>query len=171
MAKSVASSSGNIYSLEWLTVKVELGVATFAEKEKEKYREQFFSMGQDKTCILQHASRITKCMKECFLHRKDGGGALSAMILERCIHARGWYDGPTVLRQLRGIGSSSIRLLAMKGVKSFEDLRHIEPEDLEVWFKRSTPFGRDLLRDLERIPQYKLTVIAESKVDAYAPLR
>jgi ATP-dependent DNA helicase HFM1/MER3 len=114
--------------------------------------------------VLQHAPRILKCMKECFLHRKDAGSVISTMTLERCVRARTWHDTPTILRQLRGIGITSVRLLAMKGVKTFQHLQQIEPEELEVWFNRSTPFGRELLKDLERIPRYKLAMSVESKV-------
>jgi ATP-dependent DNA helicase HFM1/MER3 len=121
-------------------------------------------MGQDKTSVFQYALRLVKCMKECFLHRKDANGVISTMTLERCISARTWHDSPTMLKQLQGIGVSAVRLLALKGIKTFHDLRKTEPEDLELWFKRSTPFGRNLLRDLERIPQYHLKVSTESKI-------
>jgi hypothetical protein len=52
----------------------------------------------------------------------------------------------------------------MKGIKTFEKLRQIEPEQLEMWLNRSTPFGREVLSDLERIPRYELIVFKESTV-------
>ena len=115
-------------------------------------------MGQDKAYVFQHALRIAKCMRECYLHRKDATTLISIMTLERCLHARCWHDGNTLLRQLPGIGAAFVRLLAMRGVTTFEELRQVQPEDLEVWCNRSTPFGRNLLAALEHIPQYKLNV-------------
>jgi hypothetical protein len=86
------------------------------------------------------------------------------MLLERCLQARSWHDTGTVLRQLRGIGLTHLRVLSLKGVKTFESLRDVEPELLEMWCHRSTPFGRELLNDLQRIPQYELTVVKEAEV-------
>lgn len=105
-------------------------------------------------------------MRECFVHRKDAGSVLSIMTLERCLNARSWHDSSTILRQLQGVGTSFVRQLALKGVKTFGDLRKIEPEKLEMWLNRSTPFGRELLKDLERIPDYDLQVSHETKVGA-----
>jgi len=103
-------------------------------------------------------------MRECFLHRKDAESVISIMTLERCLYARSWHDSSTALRQLRGIGVSFVRKLAMKGVNTFEKLRQTEPEELEMWLNRSTPFGRDVLNDLERVPKYELKVSKESHV-------
>ena len=121
-------------------------------------------MAQDQCYFFQHAVRITKCMRECYLHQKDAGSVISIMTLERCLQARSWHDSPAVLRQIRGLGISSVRKLGVKGIKTFEKLGQIEPEQLEMWLNRSTPFGREVLSDLERIPRYELTVFKESTV-------
>jgi ATP-dependent DNA helicase HFM1/MER3 len=122
------------------------------------------SMGQDKIHLFRDALRIMKCMRDCYLDKKDAESVLSAMTMERCLQARSWHDSTTVLKQLRGIGVAYVRLLALKGIKTFEMLRQVEPEKLEVFCNRSTPFGRELLKDLERIPQYDLTVSKGSQV-------
>jgi ATP-dependent DNA helicase HFM1/MER3 len=121
-------------------------------------------MAQDKLVIFQHICRVAKCMKECILHRNDAGSLSSILTLERCLQARSWHDSPAVLRQLRGIGVAFVRVLALKGIKTFERLRKVQPEELELWCRRSTPFGQNVLSDLERIPQYDLTVSKESQV-------
>ena len=121
-------------------------------------------MAQDKVYVFQHAMRIAKCMRECFLFRKDAGSVLSILTLERCLAARSWHDSSTALRQLRGVGVSFVRKLALKGVNTFERLRQTAPEELEMWLNRSTPFGQEVLSDLERIPIYELKVCKESHV-------
>jgi ATP-dependent DNA helicase HFM1/MER3 len=124
-------------------------------------------MAQDKLLIFQHVLRVAKCMKECSLHRNDARSVISILTLERCLQARSWHDSTAVLRQLRGIGVAYVRLLALRGVKTFEGLRQVQPEELEVWCKRSTPFGRNVLSDLERIPRYEMVVGKESQVIQY----
>ena len=121
-------------------------------------------MNQDRQAIFRDAVRVIKYMRDCYLDRKDAESLLSAMTLERCLQAKTWHDSTTVLKQLRGIGVAYVRLLALKGIKTFDMLRQVEPEMLEVFCNRSTPFGRDLLRDLERIPRYELTVSKDSQV-------
>jgi len=121
-------------------------------------------MAQDKTFIFQHAFRIVNCMRDCFVHENNGNGVIAAMTLESCLHARSWPDRPTVLRQLQGIGLSAVRKLSMKGIKTFEQMRRCEPEQLEVWLNRSTPFGRDVLGDLDTVPKYQLKISEESQV-------
>ena len=121
-------------------------------------------MFQDKAAAFQPALRIAKCMRDCVLHRKDALSLVSIMTLERCLYAKCWSDTGTMLKQIRGIGVSSVRLLALKGIKTFEDLRRTEPESLELWFNRSTPFGMELLNELDRIPRYEVKFFLESKV-------
>lgn len=121
-------------------------------------------MTQDKIILFQHAFRIVKCMRDCLVYERNGNGVIAAMTLEKCLHARSWPDGPTILRQLKGIGLSAVRKLSMKGIKTFEQMRRCEPEQLEVWLKRSTPFGRDVLADLEMVPKYDLKISKESQV-------
>lgn len=143
----------------------ELGGADFAERDQEgKYAYHFFSMAQDKTFLFQHAFRIAKCIRECLIHEKNGNGVIAAVTLETCLRGRSWPDGPMVLRQLRGIGLSYVRKLSMKGIKTLDQMRSCEPEQLEVWLKRSTPFGRDVLKSLETIPKYELKVSGDAQV-------
>jgi ATP-dependent DNA helicase HFM1/MER3 len=121
-------------------------------------------MSQDKAAAFQTAVRIAKFMRDCVLQRKDAQSLVSVMTLERCLHARCWNDPGTMLKQIRNFGVSSVRVLAMKGIKTFEQLRSLEPESLEVWLHRSTPFGQDILNDLDRIPRYDMQIVMESKV-------
>jgi ATP-dependent DNA helicase HFM1/MER3 len=148
-----------------LTSQSELGGTDFTEREQGgKYAYHFFSMAQDKTLLFQHAFRIAKCIRECLIHEKNGNGVIAAMTLETCLRGRSWPDGPMVLRQLKGIGVSFVRKLSMKGIKTLDQMRRCEPEQLEVWLKRSTPFGRDVLKSLEMIPKYELKVSGDSEV-------
>ena len=133
----------------------------------DKNKNHFISMTQDKLLIFQHVLRVAKCMKECCLHRNDARSVVNILTLERCLQARSWHDSTAVLKQLRGIGVAFVRLLAMKGVKTFEGLRQVQPEELEVWCNRSTPFGQKVLSDLERIPRYEMIVLKESQVIRY----
>jgi len=121
-------------------------------------------MNQDKAYVLQHSLRIAKCMRDCYLHRKEAASLLATVTLERCLRARTWHDLPGVLRQLKGLGPVYVRTLALRGIKSFEKLRQTEPEELEVWCKRSTPFGREILKSLERVPKYQLEVNKRGQV-------
>ena len=121
-------------------------------------------MTQDKLFIFQHVHRIAKCIKECCLHRNDARSVVSILTLERCLQARTWHDSTAILKQLRGIGVAFVRLLALKGVETFEGMRQVQPEELEVWCKRSTPFGQNVLSDLECIPRYEMVVFKESQV-------
>jgi len=147
-----------------LISQAELGGADFGDHEQGKYAHHFFSMAQDKNFIFQHAFRIVKCMRDCFVHENNGNGVIAAMTLENCLRARSWPDRPTIMRQLKGIGLSAVRKLSMKGIKTFDQLRRCEPEQLEVWLNRSTPFGRDVLSDLEMVPKYELKISEVSQV-------
>jgi len=120
-------------------------------------------MTLDKAVAIQTALRIAKFMRECVLQQKNAQSLINIMTLERCLHARCWNDAGTMLKQIRNLGVSSVRLLAMRGIKTFEQLRSLEPEALELWFNRSTPFGRDVLNDLARIPRYDMQIVMDSK--------
>jgi len=103
-------------------------------------------------------------MRDCYLNRKQATSLLTIIALEGCLRARTWHDLPGVLRQLEGIGPAYVGTLALKGIETFDRLRQTEPEELEVWCKRSTPFGREVLKSLERVPKYQLEVSKKSQV-------
>jgi hypothetical protein len=107
---------------------------------------------------FQNALRIARCMKEIYIHRKDGIAVRNSVLLERCLKAHSWEDSVNIFRQLRGIGASYTRILALKGVRTLAELRQIEPETLEVWCHRNSPFGREIKDELLRIPSYDITI-------------
>ncbi len=133
------------------------------EERQKKHTFHFRCMSQDRFQIFSQVVRLVRCIKECCLLRNDSGSLISAMLLNRCLQGRTWNDTSTILRQLRGIGSAYVRVLAFRGVKTFEDLRHVQEHEVELWCNRSTPFGQNLLRELDRIPQYELTIAKESQ--------
>lgn len=133
------------------------------EERQKKHTFHFRCMSQDRFQIFSQVVRLVRCIKECCLSRNDSGSLISAMFLNRCLQGRTWNDTSTILRQLRGIGSAYVRVLAFRGVKTFEDLRHVQEHEVELWCNRSTPFGQNLLRELDQIPQYELTIAKESQ--------
>lgn len=96
----------------------------------------------------------------------------NSILLERCLRAGTWEHSVSTFRQLGGIGLSYIRVLALNGIKGFSQLRQVKPETLELWCHRSTPFGHDVLDDLNRIPHYSLSVgeISEALPDRKGPV-
>lgn len=121
-------------------------------------------MKQDVSAALQQATRVTRCMRELYLEGGDAAAVRNSILLDRCLKARSWEDSVTIFRQLKAIGVSYMRTFASKGVKTFSDLRNTEPECLELWCHRSSPFGREVLDDLERIPTYDLKLIKSPEI-------
>lgn len=54
--------------------------------------------------ICSNGCRISKCMKEYFIYKKNYKGAVSSTLLAKCLHQKLWDDSPYLLKQLPGIG-------------------------------------------------------------------
>ena len=129
----------------------------------------FATMAQDRVCIFQHIIRLSKCMRDYLFHRNDATAFINSVLLDRCLEARCWHDTGSVVRQIHGIGPAYARILAMKEIKTFEALRRAQPEDLERWCNRGTPFGREILKTLDYIPIYRVSLLKTSQVMALCP--
>jgi hypothetical protein len=144
-------------------LQAELGQVDFSKSiDRPKFKKQFFEMTQDIVSVFQIVSRIVRYIRECLIHSRNAVAVKNIITLENCIQARAWHDTANVFKQLRGVGSSYVRILSHNGIKSFDDLRVVEPERLEVWCHRSTPFGHNLLKDLRQIPRYDLKITKHS---------
>ena len=65
-----------------------------------------------------------------------------------------WPTGISCLqRQINGLGHAYSRALADHGINSIEKLRVTDPRRIEVLLKRQTPFGNQILNQLNSFPQ------------------
>jgi hypothetical protein len=104
-------------------------------------------------------------VRECLVHSRNAVAVKNAIVLENCFQARCWHDSAAIFRQLRGLGNAYAQILSLKGIKRFNDLRALEPEMLETWCHRNSPFGYNLLKDLQQIPRYELKITSQSTIN------
>ncbi|XP_031478370.1 DExH-box ATP-dependent RNA helicase DExH17 isoform X1 [Nymphaea colorata] len=110
------------------------------------------SLNQDVNAICSSGTRVAKCMKECFIFRKEYKGALHASILAKCLHHRLWDDSQYLLKQLVGIGLVTAKALHSVGVHSFDTLESADPRRIEIITGRKYPFGNQIKESLLSIP-------------------
>ncbi|VFQ70354.1 unnamed protein product [Cuscuta campestris] len=110
------------------------------------------SMTQDVNSICTNGSRISKCMKEYFVYKKNYIGALSSALLTKSLHQKLWDDSPFLLKQLPGIGMVTAKALNLMGVRSFEDLADADPRKIEMVTGRKYPFGNHIKGALLSLP-------------------
>lgn len=78
--------------------------------------------------------------------------------------ARCWENSPHQLRQLDGIGSVTVRKLAVANIRSLMDLAAVEAYKIDMIASRNPPFGANILKELEKIPKFSVTITLVSKV-------
>ncbi|EPS65628.1 hypothetical protein M569_09143, partial [Genlisea aurea] len=122
------------------------------------------SMSQDVNSICSNGSRIAKCMKEYFTFNKSYRGALSSMIITKCLHQKLWDDSPYLLKQLPGIGMVTAKALHSMGVTSFETLRKADPRKIELMTGRKYPFGNQIKESLLSLPPTIEMTVEENHV-------
>ncbi|CAH9124658.1 unnamed protein product [Cuscuta epithymum] len=110
------------------------------------------SMTQDTNSICTNGSRISKCMKEYFVYKKNYIGALSSALLAKSLHQKVWDNSPFLLKQLPGIGMVTAKALNSMGVKSFEALADADPRKIEIVSGRKYPFGNHIKGALLSLP-------------------
>ncbi|CEG75810.1 hypothetical protein RMATCC62417_10795 [Rhizopus microsporus] len=108
--------------------------------------------------ILNHASRITKCIIECAVYERNSSKLKHSIQLYQSIQAKMWYDSPFVIKQITGIGPQFAKLLSEADLISFEQLRKCDPSRIEMILHRNPPFGTQILRSLAAIPKLFLDV-------------
>ncbi|CAN6446203.1 unnamed protein product [Victoria cruziana] len=110
------------------------------------------SLNQDVNAICSSGTRVAKCMKECFIFRKEYKGAIHASILARCLHHRLWDNSQYLLKQLVGIGLVTAKALHSVGIHSFDSLEGADPRRIEIVTGRKYPFGNQIKEALLSIP-------------------
>ncbi|XP_042463156.1 ATP-dependent DNA helicase MER3 homolog isoform X1 [Zingiber officinale] len=121
------------------------------------------SFNQDVTSICTRGSRIAKCMKECYIYRKSYKGAISSILLAKCLHHKLWENSPYLLKQLPGIGMVTAKALQSAGVNSFESLAAADPRKIEILTGRKYPFGNHIKESLLLLPPKVEIKIEESE--------
>ncbi|CAO3703252.1 unnamed protein product [Rhizopus stolonifer] len=115
--------------------------------------------------ILNHASRITKCLIECSSSELSSSKLKFSVQLYQSIQAKMWYDSPYVIRQITGIGSQFSKALSASNVITFDQLRECDPSRIETILHRNPPFGTQILKFLSTIPNFYLNVEQKSLKD------
>ncbi|XP_072981151.1 ATP-dependent DNA helicase MER3 homolog isoform X1 [Typha angustifolia] len=110
------------------------------------------SLSQDASSICSNGSRIAKCMKEYFIYKKSYKGAVSSMLLAKCLHQRLWDNSPYLLKQLTGIGMVTAKALCTAGIDSFESMAEADPRKIELVTGRKYPFGNHIKESLLSLP-------------------
>ncbi|KAK9108131.1 hypothetical protein Syun_024142 [Stephania yunnanensis] len=110
------------------------------------------SLTQDMSSICSNGCRISKCMKEYFIHKKNYRGVLNSSLLAKCLHQRLWDDSPYLLKQLSGIGMVTAKALNLAGINSFKTLAEADPRRIEIVTGRKYPFGNHIKESLSSLP-------------------
>ncbi|CAD5190489.1 unnamed protein product, partial [Musa acuminata subsp. malaccensis] len=110
------------------------------------------SLNQDMNSICMSGCRIAKCIKQCFIYRKNYKGTITSTLLAKCLHHRLWENSPYLLKQLPGIGMVTAKALHSAGINSFESLGAADPRKIEIITGRKYPFGNHVKESLLLLP-------------------
>jgi ATP-dependent DNA helicase HFM1/MER3 len=67
------------------------------------------------------------------------------------------------LRAFDGVGEKSVKVLADKGITTFQQLRDADPERLQLILSRNAPFGRKLVLAAKTMPQFSLSITSANE--------
>ncbi|KAI7899419.1 Sec63 Brl domain-containing protein [Cokeromyces recurvatus] len=115
--------------------------------------------------VMNHLSRVTKCLIDCSVQEKNPIKLKYALELYQNIQAKLWTTSPYVARQIDGIGSQLVKTLAQANLISFDQLRQCDPGRLEMILHRNPPFGTKIKKQIDAIPIFILDVEQESNRD------
>jgi ATP-dependent DNA helicase HFM1/MER3 len=130
---------------------VELPIGEKNDKNSMQYQ-------TDVNIIFQHVHRLIRCIIDFRLCTEDSVALRNALMLCRSLGAKCWDDSPLTLRQVDGIGPTSVRKLVNANIKSIEELANAEAEKIEMLLGRRPPFGMELLRKLRDFPSLRVDV-------------
>ncbi|KAF1888971.1 hypothetical protein Lal_00039570 [Lupinus albus] len=110
------------------------------------------SLIQDMNSICSNGSRISKCMKDYFVHKRNYRGTVNSALLAKSLDQKLWDDSPYLLKQLPGIGMVTAKALHSMNIKSFEALAEADPRRIEIVTGRKYPFGNHIKDSLLSLP-------------------
>ncbi|KAB5521093.1 hypothetical protein DKX38_025412 [Salix brachista] len=110
------------------------------------------SLTQDMNSICSIGCRISKCMKEYFIFKRNYKGAINSTLLAKSLYQKLWDDSPYLLKQLPGIGMVTAKALHSMGIKSFDTLAEADPRRIEIVTGRKFPFGNHIKDSLRSLP-------------------
>jgi ATP-dependent DNA helicase HFM1/MER3 len=121
------------------------------------------SLQMQQTLIWKDLPRIAKGLVDLSLEKKDGLTCKSALEMLRCVTTKSWEQGPSVLKQLNGIGDKFAQTLSSKGVTSIEDIAKLTTGRIEMLLGRNPPFGTKVRDQARSFPVFslELTIVKE----------
>lgn len=146
-----------------LLIQFELGGLEYPNGQEMFKLQQSFK--QDKFFVFKHAGRLTRCLVDCFLEKKDFISLLNCLKLSRSLNGKCWEDSSIVLRQLEGVGIAAVRRFSNQNVKSFDKVRNLSTSSIEYYLNQRPGFGARVLKDIENLPNLSVeTHLVSSKM-------
>ena len=124
------------------------------DEQWQKHKTQFL---QEKAVVFQHVHRVTRCLIDVVLARRDGFSVRNALELARSIAAKAWENSPSMLRQLEGFGPVMVRKFVNQGIKSLDNMDEIDSAKIEMIAGRNPTFGAKVKKNIESIPKFSIT--------------
>lgn len=109
--------------------------------------------------IFKAAKKIMETEVKEFAKKKIyGQGLLNAIELEGTLNGGLWHDGQNSLAQVKGLGTVACKLLSDNGINELSLLRLVSPSRIQMILRRNPPFGHEVLKSLQIIPELSLDV-------------
>ncbi|CDF39107.1 unnamed protein product [Chondrus crispus] len=116
-----------------------------------------FSLQSEALRLAKSVSRICSCLLSLVLGLSLKGpyeAIFSTLQVCRGLVSRCYWDGPTVLRQIRGLTSARIKALSRHGISSIEALRMADFSLIYEIIGAKSPFAKVLRERMNEIPRF-----------------
>ncbi|SSD60839.1 related to ATP-dependent DNA helicase MER3 [Saccharomycodes ludwigii] len=145
-----------------LIFQIELGGIDLSKIELfKKLQSAFF---QDKMSAFKNSHRILKCMIDCFVFQRNGTALKNTLFLLRCVNGKCWEDTSMVLKQFSNIGIASVNKLIKHNVKNIDALKKTTFNQLEYFLGLRTGMGLKLKKEVDSIPELKISSESSSSI-------
>ncbi|KAJ1961373.1 ATP-dependent DNA helicase MER3, partial [Dispira parvispora] len=111
-----------------------------------------FQMQNEIRFVVQQAHRVLKCFMEVTVSRQDTESLLNALLLCQCLRAQSWDRSYHVLKQVDKIGNQYAKVFGEAGVKTLDDLKILDAQQIETILNRNPPFGNQIREAVQRLP-------------------
>ncbi|KAL7621826.1 ATP-dependent DNA helicase MER3 [Parahypoxylon ruwenzoriense] len=138
----------------FLMVQIHLGgVEVPTGKEFSSFR---YRIATHKNAIFDRLNRLVRCLIDCKAFDGDGVSTNASLELLRAVTANSWENKPSQLSQIPGSGPVTVRKWVSHGIHTVLGLADREFDEIERISSRNPPYGKNLLKTLEKFPRLTL---------------
>ncbi|KAJ6248897.1 intein-containing atp-dependent DNA helicase hfm1-related precursor [Anaeramoeba flamelloides] len=126
-----------------------------------------YSLQNESINFSKIGQRIIRTLIDILVSKCDLVSLRSSICLITCFKQQMWEDSNLLLNQLKTLDRTTTMKLFQLGICNFQDLSKLSPYQIEFFSQKFSPFGTNILNELQSIPRINIEELIRIKPNKY----